>query len=250
MRARPAAMALGAVLLLTACSSAQEDEPIPAPAGVDLGAVDIADEAVNGVWYLDGDSALDRVLEAVAAAGGATVTGWVQESVPAEEGPPTPGRRIDLEVRGTPSSYRAAISTGAQQVELVVTDGAGYLRGNAEYAQRIGEPRATEGFVCTTQADALITEWHELTDPRALLGGLLAGGALSIDPPAEGAGTTDLVIGSGGTPVGALTVSATYAPLPTALILGDISGSAELRFENWGGTESVSAPDDLVVPCG
>lgn len=249
MRSHPIAVTLGAVLLLAGCSSAPEEEPIPAPAGVDLGAVDIADEASNGIWFLDGDAALAQVLDAVATAGGASVTGWVQESVPAEEGPPTPGRRIELDVFGAPNAYRAAISAGAQQVEVVVADGAGYVRGNAAYAQRIGEPRAAEGFVCTTQADALIAEWRELSEPRALLAGLLAGGALGIDEPAEGAATTNLVIGSGGTPVGVLTVSAEYTPLPTALVLGDVSGSAELRFDDWGGADPVSAPTDVAVPC-
>ncbi len=249
MSTRRTALALGAVLLLAGCSGAAEQDPIPAPAGVDLGAVDIYGEAANGIWFLDGDAALDRVLDAVAGAGGATVTGWVQESLPAEEGPPTPGRRIELETSGTASAYRARIVAGAQQVEIVVADGAGYLRGNAAYAERIGEPRVVEGFVCTTAADALIAEWRPLSDPRSLLDGLLAGGALGIDEPADGASTTDLVIGSGGSPVGALTVSAEYAPLPTALVLGDASGSAELRFADWGAIEPVQAPDAIAVPC-
>ncbi len=235
---------------LAGCSRGEEIEPPPAPAGVDLEAVDIDDEAANGIWLLDGATALQRVVDAVRAGGGGRMQGWIVESVPVEDAEPVPGRRVDLAVVGSASAYRAQLSVEGQELELVVADGAAYLRGNAAYAQRVGDDRFASGFVCLTPDDDLVTEWRTLTDPAQLIDEALGGAELGVDAPADDSGTTDIVIGAGGAPVGALTVSAVYAPLPQRLVVGDVSGNASIDFADWGGTEAVTAPEDVAVGCG
>jgi len=254
LRPRPRSLrlaaGLAAVVALAGCSRAAEIEQPPAPAGVNLEAIDIADETANGLWFVDGPTALQRVIDAVRAAGGARMSGWLVESVPVEDAEPVAGRRIDLAVTGTPSAYSAQLALQGQEIELVVVDGAAFLRGNAAYAQRVGDERFASGFVCLTADDALVAEWSALTDPAELLDGALGSAELGIHAPAEGAPTTELVIGAGGAPVGALTVSAVYAPLPSRLVIGDVSGNASIDFAAWGETDAVTAPEDVAVDCG
>ncbi len=241
--------AVTGVLALSGCSGSGDEVAVPEPTNVDLGRVDIQDEAGNGLWYLAGADALDVVVEAMRDAGPVTVEGRLVESIPHEDAPPSQGRVLQVSAAGSPTEYRATITAADQQVEVIVVDGVGYLRGNAAYAERIGLPEAAQGFVCVTGDDPLVREWQDLTDAPALLDTLLAASELSVTEPAEDAETLQLVVGAGGAPIGALTVAATGEPLPSDLVVGDVSGDVSLTFTGWGEPVAVEAPEELAIPC-
>jgi hypothetical protein len=238
--------ALALALTLTGCAAAPAVEAPPAPP-VDLSDTDVS--SGNGFWYLDGPAALDQVVEATRDAGGYSYSGSLVESIPVEDAAPLTGRRIDLAVTGTETAYRATITAAAQQLELVVAGGAGYVRGNDAYAARAGRPELTAGFVCVTAADPLIAEWADVTTPGALLRALLGATELSVTAPAEDATTATLVAGVDNAPIGTLTVDATAAPLPGALVLADTSGSANVVFAEWGTAAPVTPPTELAAGC-
>ncbi|WP_207454275.1 hypothetical protein [Desertivibrio insolitus] len=246
MRRRLTGAAVALALALTGCTGAPAVDPPPAPE-IDLSEEDLS--AGNGLWYLDGATALERIVEATRDAGNWTYSGSLVESVPVEDAPPVPGRRIDFAVTGSDTAYSASITAAGQQLEIVVADGAGYVRGNEAFAARAGRPELTSGYVCLTADDPLLAEWADVTEPGALLDALLGATELGVTPPAPGATTATLVPGIDGAPIGTLTVAAEGDPLPGQLVLADTSGSANVTFGGWGSSPAPAAPTELSAGC-
>lgn len=253
-RTRGILAAAATVLLLAGCT-AQPDPDLPTPPdGVDLSQVDHADAGRNGIWYLSGADAMEQVIEAARNGGAVTVSGTITEKVvTAEDAPPVPGRTISVDASGTENDYSATLSAGRIDVELVTTDGAAYVTGNAAYALATGVAELAGGFVCVTPGDPLLRPWAPLLSPAAILETLTAPGAVtsSVTPPTSAdADTVDIVLDSGGSPVGVLTVSAVGAPLPLRFAAGDASGDGRLSFSDWGTAPTPQAPAELARDCG
>jgi hypothetical protein len=249
-RALAVVAALASALALAGCRAGPEHPPIPVPTNIDLGEVEL-EPGQNGVWLLDGPSAVREVIRAARGGGPSVMTGTMRESIPGEGGdPPTPGRGIELDVRGTRDAHVATYTAEAQRVELVVVDGRAYVKGNAAYAARTGIPEVGQGWVCTSVDDPLAAEWVDLATPSTLIAAALSGRELGPTPPLEAdSPTADIVIGSGNAPVGAMKVAASGPPLPTSLVAGDATGSMSIAF-SWGEPVEVVAPSELAVACG
>ena len=250
VRALTAAVAMG--LLLSGCTGQPDPEPPPPPEGVDLSAIDPDDTERNGVWYLSGEDALRQVIDAARKAGGVTMEGTVTERlVLGEDAPPTPGRSIRLSVQGTPSDYTASVTAGAIGVESIAAEGAAHVTGNQALAAVTGVPEIAEGFVCVTPGDPLLTQWRALLSPAEFLTSIVDSGAVtaSATPPREGAETVDIVLDSGGSPLGVLTVSAVGKPLPLRFDGADTSGEAGLTFTGWGEASEIPEPSPVARGC-
>lgn len=242
-----------AVLVLAGCTSQPDPELPGPPENVDLSQVDHDDRERNGIWHLSGADALQQVIRAARNGGGATISGTIVEKVVvAEDAPPVPGRTISINVGGTESNYSASVTAGAVAVEIVMTDGAAYVSGNAAYAVATGVAELAGGFVCVTPGDPLLQAWTPLLTPAALLDAVVASGAATaaVTPPTSAeADTVNIVLDSGGSPLGILTVSAVGAPLPLSFAAGDVSGDGSLSF-SWGEAPTVAAPATLARDCG
>lgn len=257
MRTRRAAapiVAALAAMLLAGCTAQPDPDLPPPPEDVDLSAIDPDDTERNGLWYLSGDAALREVITAARDAGGVTMDGTITEKILVDEdAPPIAGRVITIAMSGTEGSYTASFSAGAITVQIVAVDGAAYVTGNPAYAAATGVAELASGFVCVTPGDPLLREWTALLSPADVLESLISSGAAtaSVTPPRDAEATTvDIVLDSGGSPVGVLTVSAVGPPLPLSFAAGDTSGDGSISFTGWGEAPAVEAPATLARDCG
>lgn len=250
MRRRAAALVLTATAVaLAGCSGAAgvEAEPLE---GVDLGAYDPAHPG-NGLWLIPGEQAIAEIAEAVRAAGDVRYEGSYTELVVHDdpETPPSPGRTVSVTFAGDPESYEASLAAGDLALDVVVAEGAAYVRGNDAFAQRSGLAAARDGFVCLASASAL-DDWQPLLDPSLLVEQLLRSAEeVAVMPPAVDAETAELVMGGSESPTGHLTVAAVGAPLPLEFLAGDGSGDGRFSFAGWGEDVPVTAPEDLAQGC-
>lgn len=249
--------ALAAVVLsvavLASCSRTEPEE-IPVPEGVDLEAAGEVGPSGNGLWILDGVSAAGRVIDAMHAAGGGTMSGTVHEMVPVEQGDPVPGRTISVESASDGQNLHASLVVGDQSGELIIDGQHVWVRGNAAFAERIGIAAATDtatadAFVCMARGPAAITELSTLAEPTGFLRSALSGleiGALS--PTEDQPEWQKLVLGTSGAPIGELVVAAVGAPLPQQLYVSDESGTIEAQF-TWEDVPEIHAPESDVSGC-
>ena len=93
---------------------------------------------------------------------------------------------------------------------------------------------------CVAADDELVTRWHPLLDPLALVAGTTED-ASGIGAPAEDA--VELLLGSEGT-AGILRVSTTGLALPSEMLRTDEAGSLDAQFSRWGETEPQPLPAD------
>ncbi|MEL5991210.1 hypothetical protein ACOKGD_01245 [Microbacterium phosphatis] len=210
------------------------------------------DSRGNGLWLLTGPPVIDEIVEAVREAGPVTYRGSFTEMVTPEDADTEPytGRTLKVEYRGEYGAMAAGITAGDMHVDLVMADGRVYARGNAAYAERTGVAEFRTGFVCTTSADAILSEWEPLLDPAALVEALLSGAEeIGVAEPAPDASTTEVVIGGSETPFGRLTIAAAGAPLPAHFVAGDASGDGDFTFADWGVAPEITVPTELSQPC-
>ncbi|GAA4771557.1 hypothetical protein [Microbacterium gilvum] len=244
-----AAAGLAATLLLAGCSGPAGVEAEP-PAGVDIEAYD-PDHPGNGLWLVSGDAAVAEIAEAVRAAGDVTYEGAFTELVVPDdpEAAPSTGRALTVSFAGDPERFRASLAAGDLAVDVVVSDGATYVRGNDAFAERSGVAAARDGYVCLASTAAL-DDWQPLLDPSRLVAELLRGAEeVSVMVPPADAATTDVVVGGSETPTGTMTVAAVGAPLPQEFVAGDASGDGRFAFAGWGEDVPVSAPADIAQGC-
>lgn len=245
--------ALAAVLLVSALSvSCAKTKPIeiPVPEGVDLGAAAEIGDAGNGLWLLDGTVAASRILDAMRTSSGGTMTAHVQELVPVEKGDPLPGRTIDVSAATDGLGVQASIRVGDQEGELVVIGQRVWIRGNAAFTAHAGLSAASDGFTCVARGTAGLAEFESLADPAGFLRTALIGLEMGVlGPTARAPEVQTLVIGTGGSPIGDLTVAASGPPLPQRLFVADQTGSISADF-TWGGVAEIRAPSDSSDSCG
>lgn len=256
---RIAALAAAAVCvaLCASCARAEKIE-IPVPEGIDLAAAAEVRDTGNGLWLLDGPVAAGRVVEAMHAAGGGTMTASVLELVPVEQGDPLPGRAIEVTTSSDGSAFSAAISVGDRSGEIVVIGDAVWLRGDAAFLASAGvatageEPggAADDEFVCLSRGAASLSQLETLADPAEFLRTALLGLEIgALEPAADSPGTQTLVLGSGGAPTGELVVESQGAPLPQRLFVADQSGTVQAEFA-WGGVDGIRPPQGAGEGCG
>ena len=245
------------VALCVSCARAEKIE-IPVPEGVDLAAAAEVRDAGNGLWLLDGPVAASRVIDAMHAAGGGTMTASVLELVPVEQGEPLPGRTIEVTSSSDGAAFSAAISVGDRSGEIVVVGDAVWLRGDAAFLASAGvvggeEPGGAaddEEFVCLSRGAASLSQLEALADPAEFLRTALLGLEIgALEPAADSPGTQTLVLGSGGAPTGELVVESRGAPLPQRLFVADQSGTVRAEFA-WGGVDGIRPPRGAGEGCG
>ncbi len=256
-----AAVAL-CVALCASCARAEKIE-IPVPEGIDLAAAAEVRDTGNGLWLLDGPVAAGRVIDAMHAAGGGTMTASVLELVPVEQGEPLPGRTIEVTSSSDGAAFSAAISVGDRSGEIVVVGDAVWLRGDAAFLASAGvatagddtggeEPggAADDEFVCLSRGAASLSQLETLADPAEFLRTALLGLEIgALEPAADSPGTQTLVLGSGGAPTGELVVESRGAPLPQRLFVADQSGTVQAEFA-WGGVDGIRPPQGAGAGCG
>lgn len=242
-------LALGAT---SACTAAPPETPAPYE-GVDASAYSSVDPRDNGVWLLRDSALLTSIVEAAAQATTLSVTGTITERVKrGKKGDEkiVDGRTIDLSLTKNGSSWQARISAGKVSVNLIVVGQDAYVSGNAAFAQQAKLPEAAKGFVCLSKQDEAVTAWEPLTDPAALLRGLLLEVPTQASAPAPGKGTpeTTLVsLGAPDEPLGQLVVEASGAPVPRSLKLADEHARVQLSIEP--DATPTPAPASPEVPC-
>lgn len=251
-RALAIAVALSAVLL-AGCSPSPatgepEESPSPtmSPTWVDLDAAAQVGDRGNGLWLLDGPTAAGRIIDA-ARVGEAAMTLDVQEIVVVPDQDPVPGRSIRVERVGTTDRYRASFTVGDQAGDVVVIGADVWMQGNPALAQRFG--LAADGYTCVSRQSAAFADLETLLAPADVVRAALIGMELGVLPPTEGAETLSVVIGTGGAPVGQLTVDASGSPLPRTLVSADTTGSIGATF-TWGPTDEVVVPEGAPATCG
>lgn len=253
--ARSAAVVAGIAALALALAGCRGDdaEPPPAPAKPDADASRWdPDSGDNGLWLLTGAPAIAQIVQAMRDAGPVTVKGTFTELVTPEdtEQEPYADRRIAVDYAGEYGRLRAALKAGDVAVDVVMTEGLTYVRGNAAFAAHTGVTAFREGWVCTTSPDALLDQWAPLLDPTELVETLLSGAEeFAVMQPEPGAETTEGVIGASESPFGTITVAAVGPPLPSAFLAGDASGDGSFTFSDWGAPAEVAAPAELSQPC-
>jgi hypothetical protein len=245
-----AALLVAGVLPLMACAGTAADAP-STPSGIDLDGFDPAAVPGNGLWLQHGAAAAAEVVRAARAADTVTYSGSFTElTAGTPEVEPAPGRTLAVQFAGGSGNAAATISTGDLQLELILADGRTYVRGNAAYAAHVGIPQVEQGYVCSVGASALLEEWAPLLSPADLVESLLEGAeSVAVESPVGDAPTVELVVGASESPVGALTVERTGAPLPVAFVAGDSTGDGTFQFSGWGDPVDVSPPADPVVAC-
>ncbi|WP_345751888.1 hypothetical protein [Microbacterium rhizophilus] len=253
--ARPAAVAAGILALALALAGCRGDDgetpPPPAAPEADASRWD-PDSGDNGLWLLSGPSAIAQIVRAMRDAGPVTVKGEVTELVTPEDAQqdPFPGRRIAVDYAGEYGHLRAAVDAGDVSIEVVMTDGRAYVRGNAALAERTGVAAFRKGWVCTTSPDVLLGDWAPLLEPAALVETLASGAEeFAVMEPEPGAETTEAVIGASESPFGTLTVASVGPPLPQAFLAGDVSGDGSFTFGDWGTSPEIAVPTDVSQPC-
>lgn len=253
MRSRQgfAAVALAAAVVLTGCTADAEPVPTTTPTNVDLSQVDITDVDRNGIEYLDGGDAVDAVLAAMDDAGPVAVTGSFQERADEDEAA-TSTRRLELAFEGTDTRFRADITAADVSLRAVVVDGRAYVTGDAGLAALIGVPEADGGIVCLPSDDRRVSAWSPALSPAGLVESILGDSdAVTLDPATEpdpAAESLEFVIGSGGSPIGSLTVATTGPAVPLRLVAADPRGDIDLAFD-WSADPQIAAPTDVAVPC-
>ncbi|WP_162564313.1 MULTISPECIES: hypothetical protein [Microbacterium] len=221
------AVGLGMLLLLTGCA-APPAPPVPTPTWVDLSSYDPARDG-NGVALLQPSEARAQILSDMA--GSATVMTVAFRDAA--------GRTLDVAYSGAPGSFSADVTVDGQTTSIVVDGDTAAVTPAAAVAVPVGlEPGAV---ACVTASDDLVTRWHPLLDPAALVADASAD-ASGIGAPAEGA--IELLLGDEGT-AGILRVSTTGRALPSELLRTDETGSLDARFTDWG----EAAPGPMPAGC-
>ena len=251
-RLAAAAGALALALTLASCAPAagpEQDPPNTPLADPDRWG---PDSRGNGLWLQTGDGVIDEIVTAIRKAGPVEYTGAFTEMITPEDAniDPHQGRTLAVDYRGERGAFAAALTAGDVHLDLVMTEGRVYARGNAAYAERTGVPAFATGYVCTTSADAVLSGWEPLLDPALLVETLLSGAEeVAVMEPQADAPTTKVVIGGSEAPIGTLTVAATGAPLPSDFLAGDVSGDGRFAFSGWGHAIEITAPTELSQPC-
>ena len=250
MRRFLAASAAAAVIVALAGCTAQGDAaatPAPTPTWIDLDAAAGVGANGNGLWLLDGPTAAGEVVDATRAGGDVTMQLEVHEKVPVEGGDVVDGRTITVERTGSPDRYRAEFTVGDQSGELVVIGADAWMRGNDALAARFGLDG--DQFTCVSRQSAGFAELEELVTPADVVRAALVGMEVGVLPPEDGDTQLSLVIGSGGAPVGELTVAAWGAPRPSTLVSADPTGTVRADFA-WGESPVVEPPEGAPASCG
>lgn len=247
-RALAAAAVIGA-LVLTGCTGDRAENDAVEPS-IDVDRYD-PDHPGNGLWLVPQDELIRQITRAVREAGSVTLEGSVTELVTPEDGDPHPGRTVSVSYSGSQAALQATLRADDLEARVVTVDGETYVRGNAAYAADVGTPELADGWVCVASPEALLADWDPLLDPAELVEALLVGAeSVAVMEPAADAETTTVYLGSGDAPQGRMTVSAQGAPLPHDFVAGDATGDGSFTFSDWGADPSVTAPSDVVTPCG
>ncbi|MFC5338655.1 hypothetical protein [Leucobacter denitrificans] len=246
-------IALAAVViagsLLVSCSK-EEPEPVPKPEGIDLEAAAEIGASGNGLWILDGVSAAGRVIDAMRAADGGTMTASVHEMIPVEQGDPLPGRNISVVSSTDGTNLQASFVVGDQTGELVIIGNDVWVKGNGAFTERIGAGDGTDEFVCMARGSTSIAEFETLAKPAEFLRSTLSGLEIGTLSPTEAEpDLQSLVLGVSAAPIGYVTVAAQGPPLPHQISAFDVTGSVEAQF-TWGDVSEIQAPDGDASGCG
>jgi hypothetical protein len=223
MRADPRAIAAAAILVfvVTGCSRGGEPTPVPTPTHLGLETIAPGDTGTNGIEHLSGPDAVTESLGAVARADGVQFEFAYTDAA----------NTLDVDYSGRRGAATATIVTSDGELELIVLDGAGYLRGSGDLAARYS---ATAEFTCRELDDAVFEEFGNVLDLPQLVRSVTAeltirrGALTDGDPP-----TVDLVLETQSGAAGILIVTASGEPLPVRLVLSDETASATIEITGW-----------------
>lgn len=217
-------------LVLSGCGPAMGD-PAPAPTHLDLSQLDISGTTRNGIEYVGGADALRVVLQAMRSAGEVHITGDYERAADAENN--VRAGVVHLDFTGTASRYIARVTADGAEHEVRVV--------GLHAAVRTGE----EPWQCVAADSHAVRRFAPLLDPPALVQSLLGdGSSLAVSPVHPESATVDLLVGATQGTSGALTVSAEGRALPSRLLVGDGTSSAQFAFSAWGEPTHPELPDD------
>lgn len=247
MRRRLLAGALCVALLGAVGCSRDEPDPIPTPEGIDWNAAAELETDGNGLWILDGPSAMEQVLRSMHLEDSVSTSLHVAERVPVDGGDYIDGREVHVERFGDRTSSAATFTIGSQQGELLTIAEEAWVRGNAEFMERHGF-EASESFHCIAAGSPVLADLQEFLDPQSVLRTSATGLQIGVVPPEDESGPATLTLGADAAPVGRLTVRAHGTPLPQQLSIADESGTVSLDFD-WNDDDTVEPPNADEIVC-
>lgn len=217
-------------LVLSGCGPAMGD-PAPVPTHLDLSQLDVSGTDRNGVEYLGGADALRVVVHAMRSSGEVHVTGDYERAADAEND--VRAGAVHLDFAGTASRYVARVTADGEQHEVRVV--------GLHAAVRTGDAP----WQCVAADSHAVRRFAPLLDPTALVLSLLGdGSSLAVSPVHGEPANVDLLLGATQGTSGALTVSAEARALPSRLLVGDGTSSAQFAFSDWGEPTNPELPDE------
>ena len=243
--------ALATALVLAGCSGTPT--PLATPTNFDLGMLELDDLDRNGLEFLPGTEALEQVIGAARAERTVTMTGTYTERIPNPDatGDPLPGLPVAVTVTGSATVYLATVTTGDVSGTMRVTGNAAVVTGNAGFLSPLGLVASTD-WQCVEGGSGRLRDWRTLVDPARLLDTLLTpteANGLTIGTGAVLGDTVEIVVGSGESTIGTLTVSALGRPVPSLLVAADPTGEGTFTFTGWGEDADLEPIDEL-ADCG
>jgi hypothetical protein len=216
-------------LALTGCSRRGDPTPVPTPTHLGLETIAPGDSGTNGIEHLSGADVLTESLGAIARADGVQFEFAYADAASS----------LQVAYTGRRGAASATIVTPDGELELIVLEGSGYLRGSGDLAAHYG---ATGEFTCHDLDDGAFTDFGDVLGLPELLRSLTSGltirrGALTDGEPP----TVDLVLETQSGAAGILIVTASGEPLPIRLVLSDETASATIDITGWDAA-TIDAP--------
>ena len=239
-----------AVCLALLCSvgcSREDPDPIPIPDGIDWEAAGELETDGNGLWILDGPSAMQQVLESMHHEDAVATSLHVQEMIPVDGGEVTLGREVTVERFGDRTASAANFAIGSQRGELISVAEEAWIRGNAAFMEEHGFTE-TDTFQCLAANSPVLADLDAFLDPESVLRTTATGLQIGVMAPEDESGPAILTLGADTAPVGQLTVRAHGTPLPQQLSIADESGTVRLDFD-WNPGDTVEPPSSDDITC-
>ncbi|WP_164234248.1 hypothetical protein [Microbacterium hydrocarbonoxydans] len=221
-----------ALLALTGCSSAPS-VPVSTPTHIDLGK-EWPEDVGNGISLLGTADARATVIDAMRAAGGATMTGTFVDAA---------GRRLAIDVSGGPAQVVAEFTADEETTRIAVIDQVAYVLPSPAVAA--AHELDEDVYSCLALDDPALRQWEMLLEPMHAVSELTRDASAIADAAGDGA---NLILGEEGA-LGVLTVQREGEPLPIRLVRGDAAGTVDLTFSDWGPPERIEQPSPLGDGC-